>query len=159
MWKIRSMNRVVRVRNWTRTLKSQILKWYKNKTWYKYVMLWKEQKYKNIRLNRLVAQSFLGLDINIPEQVVMHLNNNKMDNRVENLKIGTSQENTDQCKQEWRFITHKKRRKSLKYRLQTLRIRFFRLIWLTNWQIAKLENISESYASLIFNKRRRAYVK
>ena len=91
-------------------------------------MLWNNQKYRNLRVNRLVAQSFLDLDINIPKQVVMHLNNNKMDNRVDNLKIGTSQENTDQCKKDKRFITHKKRRQSLKYKLQTLRIRFFRLI-------------------------------
>ena len=46
-------------------------------------------KYRNItkRVSRIVATAFLPNPNNLP--VVMHKNNNKLDNRVENLQWGT----------------------------------------------------------------------
>ena len=46
-------------------------------------------KYRNItkKVNKIVATAFLPNPDNLP--VVMHKNNNKLDNRVENLQWGT----------------------------------------------------------------------
>ena len=46
-------------------------------------------KYKNItkKVNKIVATAFLPNPDNLP--IVMHKNNNKLDNRVENLQWGT----------------------------------------------------------------------
>ena len=50
---------------------------------------------KNTRVHRVVAEVFIPNPDNLP--VVMHINNKKDDNRVENLKWGTYSENTQQA--------------------------------------------------------------
>ena len=47
---------------------------------------------KSARVHRIVAEAFLPNPNNLP--IVMHLNNDKSDNRVENLAWGTQAENT-----------------------------------------------------------------
>lgn len=46
---------------------------------------------KNIKFHRLVAEAYIPNPDNLP--VVMHLNDNPLDNRVENLKWGTQKDN------------------------------------------------------------------
>lgn len=55
------------------------------------VTLTKDGKHIDKRINRLVAQSFLSNDDNLP--LVMHLDNNRQNNHVSNLKWGTHAEN------------------------------------------------------------------
>lgn len=52
------------------------------------------------RLNRLVAILYIPNPHNLP--VVMHLDNNPLNNRVSNLKWGTYKENTQQMRREGR---------------------------------------------------------
>lgn len=52
------------------------------------------------RLNRLVAILYIPNPHNLP--VVMHLDNNPLNNRVSNLKWGTYKENTQQMMREGR---------------------------------------------------------
>lgn len=49
--------------------------------------------YKNIKLHRLVAETYIPNPDNLP--VVMHLNDDPTDNRVENLKWGTQKQNVN----------------------------------------------------------------
>ena len=62
---------------------------------YKYVGINYKDKRITKRVHRLVAEAFIPNPENLP--IVMHLNNKKDDNRVENLKWGTIQENTKQA--------------------------------------------------------------
>ena len=48
---------------------------------------------KNIKLHRLVAETYIPNPDNLP--VVMHLNDDPTDNRVENLKWGTQKQNVN----------------------------------------------------------------
>lgn len=50
---------------------------------------------KNKRVHRLVAKAFIPNPSG--HSIVLHVNNDKLDNRVENLKWGTVQENTQQA--------------------------------------------------------------
>lgn len=52
----------------------------------------KNKKLKNLTVHRLIAKSWLPNDKNYP--VVLHLNDIKSDNRVENLRWGSHKENT-----------------------------------------------------------------
>lgn len=56
---------------------------------------------KNLKNHRLVASAFLG---DILGKVVMHIDNNRQNNNVKNLKIGTQQENIAQMVFEGRHI-------------------------------------------------------
>lgn len=64
------------------------------------VTLYHNGKNKKVYVHRLVAMVYLPNPKNLP--VVMHLNNNKEDNRVENLKWGTQRENVEQAVREHR---------------------------------------------------------
>lgn len=43
--------------------------------------------------HRIIAYAFLGLDINNPTQQIDHIDHNKINNQVSNLRIVTNQEN------------------------------------------------------------------
>ena len=77
--------------NYRRTGKEKILEGYPDKDGYLYVQLWKDGKVKNCRINRLVAQAFLENPQNLPE--VNHKDEDKTNNRVENLEWCTTQYN------------------------------------------------------------------
>lgn len=155
----RSKDKIVRSWNWAhRLIKWKILKPSVNSAnWYVYYSLYQFGKAKRIRAHRLVWEAFLWLDINNKKDLILHKDNDKTNNRVNNLKIWTNQENTNQCIREWRFETHKKRRNSTDYLLQTLDIRIMRK-FKTNRQVAKIFWLSESYTSMIWNNRRRHYI-
>lgn len=65
------------------------------KNGYVYVDLYKNGKEKWYRVHRLVAETFIPNPNNLPS--VMHLDNNKSNNFVNNLKWGTVSENTQQA--------------------------------------------------------------
>ena len=79
--------------NYKRTGKEEILKASDNSYGYLYVNLCKDGKGKWYRINRLVAQAFLENPQNLPE--VNHKNEDKTDNRVENLEWCTKQYNIE----------------------------------------------------------------
>ncbi len=92
LWRIKS-------KDYKRTWKEKILclqsdKWYMR---LKLMVWWIE---KLCKIHRLVAQAFIPNPNNYP--VVMHLDNNPSNNRVENLKWWTFRDNTQQCWIEWR---------------------------------------------------------
>lgn len=58
---------------------------------YVYVQLWNNAKYKNIRLHRLVAETFIVNVNNYP--IINHKDGNKQNNRVDNLEWCTYSEN------------------------------------------------------------------
>jgi hypothetical protein len=61
---------------------------------YYQVTLHKNKKYKNYRVHQLVAIAFLNHKPCGMELVIDHINDNKLDNRVENLQIVTHRFNT-----------------------------------------------------------------
>lgn len=62
---------------------------------YAHVGLWKNQKCKQCRVHRLVAQAFCENDNPEIKTQVNHINENKLDNRAENLEWVTPKENTN----------------------------------------------------------------
>jgi len=49
--------------------------------------------YNTIKRQRIIAACFLGLNIDDPKQEIDHINRDRLDNRVENLRIVTRQQN------------------------------------------------------------------
>jgi hypothetical protein len=60
---------------------------------YKNLQLCFEGKQKHYKIHRLIALAFLGLDIDNPKKVIDHVNRNKLDNQVSNLRLVSNQEN------------------------------------------------------------------
>jgi hypothetical protein len=70
----------------------RILKFGINKPGYKYVNLRIADKTKNYSISRLVFEAFIGLVNN--GNIIDHINSNKLDNRLENLRILSRKDNS-----------------------------------------------------------------
>ena len=81
----------VRSMNYNHTGEVRNMKTETNKNGYKQVNLCKDGKQKLPTVHRLVAQAFLPNPENLPQ--VNHINENKSDNRVENLEWTTREKN------------------------------------------------------------------
>lgn len=97
LYQISSIGRVKRLEKIRRNgrgyrkYKEQITDGYIDDVGYRYVILTKERKEKRFRLHRLVAEAFIPNPDNKPE--IDHINTNRTDNRIENLRWVTRKEN------------------------------------------------------------------
>ena len=74
-----------------KTIKEKILKYNIDNNGYLYVTLYKDGKSKSFKVHRLVAIAFIPNPNNKPD--IDHINTNKKDNRIENLRWVTKEEN------------------------------------------------------------------
>jgi len=92
LWNIKSIN-------YNNTKKAQVMK-LSFSTWRMKVHL----RAWTFQVSRLVANAFRNFDLKTPqkEAVILHLDNDVKNNRLDNLKIDTQSENTKQCIKEKR---------------------------------------------------------
>lgn len=93
--RIKSLERRVRTGRGDRLVKERILKLCNDAYGYVIVPLNKQGKLKTIKVHKLVAIAFLN---HIPcghKEVVDHINHNKKDNSVDNLRLVTQRENAN----------------------------------------------------------------
>lgn len=74
----------------------RILRYGLNSSGYKVIDLYNNGKSKTQQIHKLVGKAFLPNPENKP--CIDHKNNNKLDNRLENLRFATLQENSRNCK-------------------------------------------------------------
>ena len=60
-------------------------------------------KLRNFLTHRLVAYAFLGLDIFDSNTLVLHKDDNWYNNHIDNLSLGSHQDNTDDMISKWRW--------------------------------------------------------
>ena len=126
-----------------------------DKDWYLYITLFHEWHRKNHRIHRLVAQAFLW---NIKWKIVMHLDDDPKNNKVDNLRIGTQKENIQDCVNKWRMkdnsenLVHNKWEKHFNSKLTDLKVKSIKIL-LKDWyrwvDIADIYWISKYTISLI----------
>ena len=105
--RVRSVDRVHPYKNTSRRVRGQIIADAKQKNGYRMVVLWRDGRPKGHLVHRLVLTAF---DRNPePGEEACHENNQRDDNRVENLRWGTS---TDNKIDQVRHGTHKNSRKT-----------------------------------------------
>ena len=83
----------IRSLNYRKSGKIKFLKNSLNGEYYR-VILSKENKTKIFLIHQLIAMTFLGHKPDKHKLVIDHINSNKLDNRIENLRIVTQRENT-----------------------------------------------------------------
>lgn len=92
-YEVSNLGRVASL-NYNREGRRKIIATYTNSnSEYLNVQLWKNNKKKGFRVNRLVAQAFIPNPNNLPQ--VNHKNEIKTDNRVENLEWCTAEYNVN----------------------------------------------------------------
>lgn len=89
--RVKSKERYTRQRNGINLRKEKLLKQLTDSKGYLYVRLYNDNGFKNIKVHRLVAISFLENFNKLPQ--VNHKNGIKTDNKVENLEWCTNLEN------------------------------------------------------------------
>lgn len=107
-WEIKSISREKKVKWWwVQYVKEKVLLQYVNSCWYKQVCLCRNAKVRSFFVHRLVAQSFLWLDISIKSLFVCHKDDNPSNNNLYNLFIGTSSDNTQDMLKKWRWVDNR----------------------------------------------------
>lgn len=104
LYQVSSLWRVKSLKSWPyHNLWILILKPLKDSRWYLFQILPNTKKEKrHLRINRLVAQAFLWLDINDSKMFVCHKDDNPLNNSVDNLFLWTHQDNTNDRVKKWR---------------------------------------------------------
>lgn len=105
LYQISNYGRVKSLGN-DKTRKEKILKPWKNSYGYLYVRLSKDGKMKPFLVHRLVLQTFNPVD-NMNELQVDHINMDKTDDKLSNLRYATSKEQKYFDNQDWK--THAKK--------------------------------------------------
>ena len=95
--KVKSLGRTIICSNGrSRKTNDKILKNGIN-NYYPFIILYKIGNYKGIQIHRLVAITFLNHIPDGHKNVVDHIDGNKMNNKVSNLRIVTNRENSSVC--------------------------------------------------------------
>lgn len=90
LYKVSNWGRILSL-NYLNTGKSKLMTPFEVGTGYFQVQLWKNKEYKTCLVHRLVAETFLENPENLPE--VNHIDEDKTNNRVENLEWKSRRDN------------------------------------------------------------------
>ncbi len=123
--------------------------WINKSCWY----LWVKLEEKFYLVHRLVAQAFLWLDISNKKILVCHKDDDKTNNKVENLFLGDYQSNMDDMKsknRQWWFKNRWENHWANKLTLNNIKTIKF-LLWkgLRQWQIWKIFWVNQWHISRI----------
>ena len=91
----RSLDKKVRNHLAERTIKGRLLKGSLNKNGYRQVVLTKNGKIKAYYIHQLVAMAFLGHKPNGYNDVIDHIDRDRLNNNLENLRITDCRENSN----------------------------------------------------------------
>lgn len=99
LWNIKSIN-------YNHTKKSKVLSPWDIWKYYN-ICLSKYKRIKVFSVHRLVAQSFLWLDINDKKMFVCHKDDDGHNNRIDNLFLWTNSDNIKDCVKKWKNNSYK----------------------------------------------------
>lgn len=151
-WDIKSLWRYQKSKWWKLYWKSEIILKYKINKWYKRVVLMKDSIRKDLFVHRIVATAFLNNELIFNwHNLVCHKNDDRADNRIENLYIGTYQDNNRDCISKNRWVDNKWEKHGMcklsEERIYTIRKLLY--YWYTQSIIANMFNINQSHISRI----------
>ena len=148
--------------------KRWVMKFESNHYWHQRIKLywaWWRNDVKHYQVHRLVYCVFNWLDYNVgldehiskSDGLILHKDNNPLNNRLDNLYMWTQKDNMSQCSREWRIVVPMlKWEYNAQSKLKNSDIKnIIKLIedWIKQVDIAKMYGVSKS-AICAINKRR-----
>ena len=154
LYQVSNLGNVKSLGKWkTHNSKERILKFSFSTWWYQKIVLCKNWKVKDFKINRIVAQAFLWLDINDKYTLVCHKNDVRVDNRLENLFLWTHKDNMQDCVKKWRISKmYWERNHNSKLNLEKIQeIKLMLINWIKQYIIAERYWVNQSVISRIKN--------
>lgn len=130
---------------------------------WKHLRAWlsKDRKTKSVFIHRIMAAAFLWGSLEFDwEHLVCHKNDIWTDNRLENLYIWTYSDNNTDTVRNWHWVDNSNENHG-NCRLKNedvLEIRRLANLWMSQWKIAKMYWIDQSYVSRLKNDLNRRII-
>ena len=161
LWRVKSLwRRVMSGSKWWQWKPEKILKqlvW----QWHCKVVLMKNGVRNDVFVHRLVACVFLWVDMKFNwKNLVCHKNDIGIDNRVENLYIGTYGDNNKDTVKNWHWVDNSNENHWM-CKLTNKEIKKIRKLindWVYQYKIAKMYWIDQSYVSRLKNNLNRRII-
>lgn len=152
LWTIKRLSVPKKNHSKINIIPERISKWFISGNWYVYISL----RDKRYLLSRIVASSFLWLDLSNKKIYVCHKDDNPLNNNVDNLFLWTCKENHTDMMVKWRMAVNEMLPHT---RLNSDMVNFIRD---SKWKmkqnkLAKMFNVNPCHISRIQNNLRRNY--
>lgn len=148
LYQVSNLGNIKSLQNNKWDFREKLLSIKKEKNWYLRVAIYSGKIKKYYSVHRLVWSAFLWLELQNRKALILHKNDIRDDNRVENLTLWTHKDNSQDCLKKWRWTDNSWERNWMR-KLTEEQVKSIRLSY--TWKRWEQTRIAKKYAVPISN--------